>query len=41
MSMTMSYSTEWHHSDLPWKDRYAHLHKEAFLPSTLEVCATR
>lgn len=37
MSMTMSYSTQWHESSLLWKDRYAHLHKEASLPSTLEV----
>ena len=35
----MSYSTQWHESSLLWKDRYAHLHKEASLPSTLEVCA--
>merc|ERR1712224_358025 len=37
MSMTMSYSVQWHKSALLWRNRYSHLHKEASLPATLEV----
>lgn len=37
MSITSSYSVEWHESTLAWKNRYSNLHKESFLPSTLEV----